>query len=260
MTNSDTPSVSTSIQVDLSGQTAIVTGASRGLGRTIAIALARNGARVACVARSAEKLQATVDEITSFGGVAASHVCDVSHSDSVNALVDAVAEKWERLHILVNNAGVTADTLALRMSDEQWDTVIATNLRGPFLFLRAASRLMMQARYGRVVNIASVSGMMGNPGQANYSASKAGLIGMTKTVARELATRKVTVNCVSPGFIETEMTEKLGPAILDAVKDRIPAKRLGMANEVADAVLYLVSSGAAYVTGQVIVVDGGMIA
>ena len=151
----------------------------------------------------------------------------MTNADSVQQVVDAVVEKWGKLDILVNNAGITRDTLIPRMSDEQWDEVINTNLRGTFLFTRAATRPMMQARYGRIINISSVSGLMGNPGQANYSASKAGVIGLTRTVAQELASRKMTVNAVAPGFIETEMTAALGPVVLDEVKKRIPAKRLG---------------------------------
>jgi len=246
--------------VNLSGQTALVTGASRGLGRAIAIGLTRAGAKVACVARDKAKLEDTVNEITAAGGVALAFECDVSNGESVQRTVDAVLEKWEKLQILVNNAGITRDTLIPRMQDDQWDEVISTNLRGPFLFIRAATRPMMQARYGRIINIASVSGLMGNPGQSNYSASKAGLIGMTRTVAREMASRKITVNAVAPGFIETEMTAALGDTILEEVTKRVPVRRLGKAEEVASAVLFLASNAAAYITGQVLVVDGGLTA
>ena len=172
--------------------------------------------------------------------------------------MDDVLEKWERLDILVNNAGVTRDTLLPRMSDEEWDDVINTNLRGSFLFTRAASRYMMRARYGRVINISSVSGLIGNAGQTNYSASKAGLIGFTKSFSRELAGRKVTANVIAPGFIESEMTSTLGDVVLAEAKKRIPAKRLGTPEEVAGAVLFLASSAAAYITGAVLTVDGGM--
>jgi 3-oxoacyl-[acyl-carrier protein] reductase len=168
--------------------------------------------------------------------------------------------KLGRLDVLVNNAGVTRDTLLPRMGDEEWDEVLLTNLRGPFLFTRAASRPMMQQRYGRIINVASVSGMIGNAGQANYSASKAGLIGFTKTVSKELAGRKITVNAVAPGFIASDMTAALGPALLDEVKKRVPVKRLGEAWEIAEAVLFLASPSSGYVNGQVIVVDGGLIA
>ncbi|HXT57328.1 MAG TPA: 3-oxoacyl-[acyl-carrier-protein] reductase [Pirellulales bacterium] len=248
------------LSVDLSGQTALVTGASRGLGAAIAIALGKAGARVACVARNREKLEQTVREITSAGGTAECFECDVTSGESIQKVVDAVLEKWQKLEILVNNAGITRDTLIPRMQDEQWDEVINTNLRGAFLFTRAATRPMLQARYGRIINIASVSGLMGNPGQANYSASKAGLIGMTRTVARELAGRKITVNAVAPGFIESEMTGALGESILGEVKTRIPVKRLGLPHEIADAVLFLAAPGSAYISGQVLTVDGGLTA
>jgi len=177
----------------------------------------------------------------------------------VQAVVDAIHTKLGRIDILVNNAGVTRDTLLPRMSDEEWDEVLTTNLRGPFLFMRAASRPMMQQRYGRIVNVASVSGLIGNPGQANYSASKAGLVGLTRTVAKELAGRKITVNAVAPGFIASDMTAALGPALLDEVKKRVPAKRLGEAWEIAEAVLFLAAPSSGYVTAQVLTIDGGLI-
>jgi 3-oxoacyl-[acyl-carrier protein] reductase len=248
------------IAVDLKGQVALVTGASRGLGQAIAVTLGQAGAKVACIARNREKLEQTVNTIAGAGGTAACFECDVSSSESVKQVVDAVVEKWQRLDILVNNAGITRDTLTPRMQDEQWDEVINTNLRGAFLFTRAATIVMMQQRYGRIINVASVSGIMGNPGQANYSASKAGLIGMTRTVARELGSRKVTVNAIAPGFIESDMTAALGDALLNEVKLRVPAKRLGRAQEVADAVLFLAAPSSAYITGQVLVIDGGLTA
>lgn len=246
------------IKVDLSGRTAIVTGASRGIGRAIALALAANGAKVACVARSADKLKETADEIAAAGGTAEIHTLDVTDSEAVTKLVDGLAEKWGQLDIVVNNAGITADTLIPRMTDEQWDSVIATNLRSVFLFTRAASQAMMRKRSGRIINISSVSGIMGNPGQANYSASKAGIIGFTRTVARELAGRKITVNAICPGFIASEMTAAMGATLDEMIKEKIPAKRLGEANEIADAVLYLASDSAAYMTGEVITIDGGL--
>ena len=247
-----------SMQVNLTGQVALVTGASQGLGRAIAIALGKAGAKVACIARNKVKLAETVGTIQSAGGQAEAFACDVKDSESVQKVVDEVAEKWGRLDILVNNAGITRDTLIPRMQDDQWDEVIATNLRGTFLFTRAATRPMMQQRYGRIINISSVSGLMGNPGQANYSASKAAVIGMTKTVARELASRKITVNAVAPGFIESEMTEALGPALHEEVKKRVPAKRLGKPEEIADAVLYLASPSSSYITGHTLTIDGGL--
>jgi 3-oxoacyl-[acyl-carrier protein] reductase len=246
------------IKVDLSGRTAIVTGASRGIGKAIALRLAAAGAKVACVARSVEKLQETADAITAGGGEAEVHPCDVTDSAAVTKLVEELAEKWGGLDIVVNNAGITKDTLIPRMSDEDWDAVIATNLRSVFLFTRAASLVMMRKRFGRIINISSVSGLMGNSGQANYSASKAGVIGLTRTVAQELAGRKVTVNAICPGFIASEMTEAMGATLDEFVKTRIPAKRLGAADEVADAVLYLASDSAAYITGEVLTIDGGL--
>ncbi len=248
------------IKVDLSGQTALVTGASRGIGKAIALALGEAGAKVACVARNEEKLRETADAITSAGGTAVIYACDVTDSAAVQKVADAVMEDWGQLDIVVNNAGITRDTLIPRMSDEEWDDVIATNLRSVFLFTRAATQVMMRQRSGRIINISSVSGIMGNPGQSNYSASKAGIIGFTQTVAREMAGRKVTVNAICPGFIATEMTDALGPAVQDEVKKRVPAKRLGESNEIADAVLYLASDSAAYMTGQIVTIDGGLTA
>ncbi len=246
------------ITADLTGQVALVTGASRGIGRCIAEALAACGAKVACVARSEDKLKEVVDAITSAGGVAQAWACDVNDKESVEKVVDSVAETWDRLDILVNNAGITRDTLLPRMSDEQWDDVVQTNLRGVFLFTRAATRHMMSQRYGRVINLSSVSGVMGNKGQSNYAATKAGIIGFTKSVALELAGRKVTVNAVAPGFVETDMTAALGDALKDEAKKRIPCKRLGTSEDIAAAVLFLASNGASYLTGQTLVVDGGM--
>jgi 3-oxoacyl-[acyl-carrier protein] reductase len=219
---------------------------------------------VACVARSAEKLADTVKSITeaptAWGGrgQAEAFSCDVTSRESVEKVVDAVAEGWGRLDILVNNAGITKDTLLPRMSDDEWDQVINTNLRGAFYFSRAASRHMMRARYGRIINISSIAGIIGNAGQTNYSASKAGLIGMTRSLSKELAGRKVTINAVAPGFIESEMTKVLGDSIIDQVKKNIPARRLGVPADVAGVVAFLASSASAYITGQVLTVDGGL--
>jgi 3-oxoacyl-[acyl-carrier protein] reductase len=246
------------IRTDLAEQVALVTGASQGLGRAIAIDLAANGAFVACVARNKEKLADTVAEIEQAGGKAQAFACDVTDGSQVDQIVDQVHDHAQRLDILVNNAGITRDTLLPRMSDEEWDAVIETNLRGTFLFARAASRLMMRARYGRIINISSVSGLIGNPGQTNYSASKAGMIGMTRSLARELAKRNITVNAVAPGFIESDMTKTLGDAILSEVKKHIPARRLGNPADVAAAVVFLASPATSYITGHVLTVDGGM--
>ncbi|QDU87545.1 3-oxoacyl-[acyl-carrier-protein] reductase FabG [Pirellulimonas nuda] len=252
------------IRVDLSGRVALVTGASRGIGRAIALRLAASGATTALVARSQEKLEAVAGEIEAAGGKASIHVCDVTDSAAAQKTVDDVVAAHGRLDVLVNNAGITKDTLLPRMEDADWDAVIATNLRSVFLFTRAGAQVMIRQKTGRIINISSVSGLMGNPGQANYSASKAGVIGFTQTVAKELASkrRQITVNAVCPGFIRTDMTDVLaeagGDAFHDAIKQRIPLQRLGEAEEVADGVLFLASDSAAYVTGQVLTIDGGM--
>ncbi len=252
------------IQADLSGQVAIVTGASRGIGRAIALRLGAAGAKVACVARNVEKLQEVADEIKAAGGEAAVYTCDVSDAEQAQKTVDTVAEAWGQVDIMVNNAGITRDTLLPRMTDEDWDSVMAANLRSVFLFTRAAAQSMMRSKRGRIINLSSISGIMGNPGQANYSASKAAIIGFTQTVAKELGSkrRKITVNAICPGFIRSEMTEVLaeagGDAFQQAIKTRVPLQRLGEPEEIADVVLYLASESAAYITGQTIVIDGGM--
>jgi 3-oxoacyl-[acyl-carrier protein] reductase len=252
------PDAAPHITVDLSGQTAIVTGASRGIGRAIALALARSGAKVACVARGEDKLKETVDAITAAGGTAMALACDVTQRESVDQVVEKVVEAWGKLDILVNNAGITRDTLLPTMEDAQWDDVILTNLRGTFLFTRAATNKMFRKRYGRVINVSSVSGIRGNKAQTNYSASKAGVIGFTRSAALEFAGRNVTVNAVAPGFVETDMTAVLGDVFKDEAKKRIPAKRLGQVGDVAECVLFLASPAASYITGQVIAIDGGM--
>jgi len=215
------------ITTDLSDQVALVTGAARGLGRTIAENLARCGAKVACVDVNAELLAQAVSAIGASGGAAMGLTCDVTDSARVGTVVDEVVEAWGRLDILVNNAGITKDTLVMRMKDDQWDAVININLRGTFLFTRAAARVLMKSPRGRIINIASVSGIMGNPGQANYSASKAGIIGLTRTVAKELAGRAITVNAIAPGFIATEMTAAMRSEIVAEVKKQIPLGHLG---------------------------------
>jgi len=246
------------ISTDLTDQVALVTGAARGLGRAIAMTLAGAGAKVACIDVNEETLAETVAAIEAGGGTALAVACDVTDSDRVNEAVQQVVAEWGGLNIVVNNAGITRDSLILRMKDDQWDSVISINLRGTFLFTRAAIRPMMKSRYGRIINIASVSGLMGNPAQANYSASKAGVIGLTRTVAREVAKRGITVNAVAPGFIATDMTAKLGDEILEEVSKQIPLGHLGHPQDIADAVLYLASEAAGFITGQVLTVDGGL--
>ncbi len=248
------------LTVDLSDKVAIVTGASRGIGRAIALSLAECGAKVACIATTKERAEGTAAQIREEGGEAEAYGCNVTSAEAVKETVAAVLEKWGKVSILVNNAGVTRDTMLVSMKDEDWDTVLDTNLRGTFLMTRECLVPMMQARFGRVISLSSVSGLVGNPGQANYSASKAGVIGFTNTVAREYAKRKITVNAVAPGFISTDMTAVLGDVIMDEAKKRIPLKRVGEPQDIADAVLFLASDAASYITGQVISVDGGMTA
>lgn len=247
------------LSVDLSGQVALVTGASRGIGRAIAESLAGWGARVACVARNEEKLADVVASIRAAGNEAEPFVADVGDHESVDATVAAVLEKWDEIHILVNNAGITQDGFLLRMTNEQWETVIRTNLTGTFFFTRAVARTMLGQRYGRIINLSSVSGVTGNAGQSNYAASKAGVLGFTKSVARELATRGVTANVVAPGFITTDMTDALPEQLRDQVKGQIPVRRFGKSGEIAQVVGFFASKSAGYLTGQVIHVDGGMV-
>lgn len=245
-------------QVQLKDQVALVTGASRGIGRAIAVQLASCGATVIGVARSLEALQGTLQTIRDAGGVAEGYACNVADSADVNRVVEEVEAKYPKIHILVNNAGITRDNLILRMEDEAWQEVIDTNLKGTFLFCRVVGANMLRGRYGRIVNISSVSGLVGNAGQANYAASKAGVIGLSKSVARELSTRGVTVNIVAPGFITTDMTDVLSDKLKSEVKDKIPLRRFGKPEDIADLVTYLASPGAGYITGQVIAVDGGL--
>lgn len=243
----------------LRDRVAVVTGASRGIGRAISIALAAEGAKIAVnYASNSTAADQLVEEITAAGGEATAIPADISKVDSVDALIKTVTDQWGRIDILVNNAGITRDTLLLRMKPEDWQAVIDTNLTGVFLCTRAVSKLMLKQKSGRIINIASVAGQMGNPGQANYSAAKAGVIGFTKTVAKELASRGITVNAVAPGFIATDMTKDLkgGEEILKF----IPLARYGKPEEVAGLVRFLAADpAAAYITGQTINVDGGMV-
>lgn len=242
----------------LKDQVAIVTGASRGIGRCIALALASQGAKLVVSARNAEALEKLVAEIKATGGEAVSVSGDVAISEDADKLIEAATASFGRLDILVNNAGITRDGLLLRMKDEDWDAVLDTNLKGAFACTRAAAKVMSKQRYGRIINISSVVGEMGNPGQANYCASKAGMIGLTKSNALELARRNVTVNAITPGFIVTDMTDELSDKQKEELNSQIPLGRLGEADDVAQAVLFLASSQAGYITGQVLGVNGGM--
>src|SRR5436853_2038303 len=242
------------------GQVAIVTGAGRGIGRTIALRLASEGARVACVSRSEENATKTKNEINDTRSDAAkAYAVDVADHAAVQKIGARILEDFGRSDILVNNAGVTRDALAMRMSLEDWDDVINTNLRGAFSFTHALVRAMTKQRNGRIINISSVIGLMGNAGQTNYGASKAGLIGFTKSLARELASRNITVNAVAPGFITTDLTVGLTDEIKKRIQAQIPLGKTGRPEDIANAVAFLASSEANYITGQVLCVDGGMV-
>ena len=244
------------MQIDLTNKVALVTGSTRGIGREIATVLKGYGARVAVVGREKEKAEAAASEV---GGGAMGFGCDVSDSSAVSQLVSDVEGAFGSLDILVNNAGLTRDNIVMRLKDEDWDAVLDANLRGAFATIRAASKGMMKRRWGRIINISSVVGIIGNKGQANYAASKAGLIGLTKTIAKELASRNILVNAIAPGFIETEMTDAMTPEARKGLIDAIPLGRLGSPADVAQAVAFLSSDYASYITGQVLVVDGGMV-
>ena len=243
------------MKIDLSGRSALVTGSTRGIGRAIAQQLADAGARVAVVGRDRAKAQEAAGSIPNAAGFGA----DVSDAGAVVALVEEVEKALGGVDILVNNAGITRDNLLIRIKDDDWDAVLDANLKAAFVAIRAASRGMMKKRWGRVINIASVVGLIGNKGQANYASSKAGLIGLTKSVAKELASRNILANVVAPGFIETDMTAAMTAEAREALSKQIPLERLGKPDDIAGVVAFLASEHAAYITGQVFVVDGGMV-
>src|ERR1700690_4116299 len=243
----------------LENKIAGVTGAGRGIGRPIALKFAAEGADVACVSRTAENSEKVANEVRATGRKAWAYAVDVADAAAVSAAADKILAECGRVDILVNNAGVTRDGLLMRMSDTDWDSVLDTNLKGAFLVTKAFSRAMIKARAGRIINISSVIGLIGNAGQCNYAASKAGLIGFTQSAARELASRGITVNAIAPGFIETDMTSGLKEEMRTALLKQIPLGRLGSADDIAGAALFLASPAARYITGQVLTVDGGMV-
>ena len=243
---------------DLSGKVSLVTGASRGIGCGIAKTLAKNGAHVVCVSRNQSDVQSVADIITTVGGIATAVACDISDMDNVSKLIKDTITTHDHLDILVNNAGVTRDNLLLRMSEDDWNTVLDINLKAVFIAIKAAARTMIKQRHGRIINISSLVGLMGNAGQVNYAASKAGLIGLTKATARELASRGITANCIAPGYVVTDMTNDLGDEVQQSLIEQIPLGRLGQVEDIACAVAFLASDEAAYITGQTLTIDGGM--
>lgn len=245
--------------MSLKGQTAVITGGARGIGKEIALALARDGANIVVADLITEQAEDTAEEIRKLGCKALVQKVDVSKMADVENMAQSTINEFKTLDILINNAGVTRDTLLVRMKEEDWDFVLKVNLTGTFNCTKSAAKYMMKQRKGRIVNIASIVAVMGNAGQANYSASKAGIIGLTKTAARELASRNITVNAVAPGFIDTEMTQSLNENIKQQLKEQIPLGKLGMPADIANCIKFLVSEDASYITGQVIHVNGGML-
>jgi 3-oxoacyl-[acyl-carrier protein] reductase len=243
----------------LASQIAVITGAGRGIGRAIALKFAAEGADIACVSRTAENAGKVAEEVRQLGRRAWAYAVDVADAAAVGAAAEKILQETGKVDILVNNAGVTRDGLILRMSEADWDKVLDTNLKGAFLYTQALSRCFLKQRSGRILNIASVIGLMGNAGQCNYAASKAGLLGLTKTIAKEFASRGVTVNAIAPGFIETDMTGALSAERRAWLLERIPLRSLGQPADVAEAALFLAGPGARYITGQVLTVDGGMV-
>ena len=244
---------------DLHDKIAIVTGASQGIGKTISLELSKNGAFVYCISRNKKAIESVVNSIINNGGQSSSYACDISDSDNFKNIIEKIVKKHNKIDILVNNAGVTNDALLMRMSNEQWDQVIDTNLKGAFTCTKSVLRYMMKNKYGRIINITSIVGLTGNAGQANYAASKAGLIGMTKSIAKEVASRGITANCIAPGWIKTSMTDILTEEVKNQFLSQIPIGRIGSANDIANTVIFLASEEAGYITGQTITVDGGRV-
>ena len=242
----------------LKNKVAIVTGASRGIGRSVAQEISKSGAHVVCVSRSEDDLLKISKKLNDEGFSSSSFVCDVSNSNDFKKLIDDTVSKFNQVDILVNNAGITKDNLIMRMSESDWNTVIDVNLKGVFNGIKAVSRQMMKQKYGRIINISSIVGLIGNSGQANYAASKAGVIGLGKAVSKELASRNITVNTIAPGYIETEMVEDIQETVKDDLFKQIPLGRIGKPTDIATAVLYLASDEAGYITGQTLTIDGGM--
>jgi 3-oxoacyl-[acyl-carrier protein] reductase len=247
------------MRFDLSNKTAIVTGASQGIGKTIAIEMAKSGATVFCLARNKEALDTTIKKITENGGKATAFSCDISNNDDFKSIILNIVKEYGSIDILVNNAGITKDNLLMRMSDDQWDDVLNINLKGSFTCIRSVIKHMMKKKFGRIINITSIVGITGNAGQANYAASKSGLIGLTKSIAKEVASRGITANCVAPGWIETSMTDQLSTEVKNKFLSQIPAGKIGQSKDIANAVIFLASDEAEYITGQTITVDGGRI-
>lgn len=240
-------------------QIVVVTGAGRGIGRAIALKFAAEGAEVACVSRTAENSEKVAGEVRALGRKAWAHAVDVADGAAVNAAAEKILAEAGRVDVLINNAGVTRDGLLMRMSEADWDTVLDTNLKGAFLFTKAFTRALLKQRSGRIINVASIIGLIGNAGQCNYAASKAALIGFTKSAARELASRGITVNAIAPGFIETDMTAAVNEEWRKELLSKIPLNRFGQPEEIADAALFLAGPAGRYITGQVLTVDGGMV-
>ena len=247
------------MKFDLNGKIAIVTGASQGIGETIAVEMAKSGANVFCLARNKNALDSTINKIISNGDKASAYSCDISDNEQFNNIVTDIFKECGSIDILVNNAGITNDTLLMRMSDDQWDSVLNINLKGSFTCTRSVIKYMMKKKSGRIINITSIVGLTGNAGQANYAASKAGLIGMTKSIAKEVASRGITANCVAPGWIETAMTEQLSDDVKNKFLSQIPTGKIGYPKDIANTVIFLASKEAEYITGQTITVDGGRI-